>query len=339
MKKYFLAMLLTAITIVTLSCGENGVEPEKNYESGRRDYTWTVTEIKPGNESLYLTRIWGSSPNDVWSIGTSSWTATSLWHYNGMQWRCDSIPRAVQPSAIYGFSKNEVWLGNVNSSIWKYNGNDWVKYGEHKVAGFDNNFIINIAGKNNNDIYSVGFGNSSGNWQGVLMHYDGTIWSFVNIPKVKVGLQTIAIDSQNGELVMSGTDFDPTGFIAKLYSWDGTKMKELLSEQGWSFVTKLGEEIYATMNSKIYKYSDKQLTLWKDNTGTGINGNIICGRSRNDFFIGSTEGIKHYNGTDFTTVFPSSYEIQRGIIFEKDVFFNSYEFSTGKNYIIHGQLK
>ena len=338
MKKILIMLVLVALIMITISCSKSGIV-ETEAQPGRRDYAWTVTEIKPGNESLYLTRIWGSSQNDVWSVGTTSWTATSMWHYNGIQWNCDSIPRAVQPSAIFGFSKSEVWLGNVNSTIWKYNGTNWIKYGEYKVEGFDNNFIINMVGNNNNDIYSVGFANSSGNWQGILMHFDGYRWSFVNIPKVKVGLQTIAIDSKNGELVMSGTDFDPKGFIAKLYSWDGKELKELLSEQGWSFVTKLDDEIFATMNSKIYKYSDKQLTLWKDNTGTGINGNIICGRSRNDFFIGSSDGIKHFNGTDFTTVFPSTYEIQRGIIFEKNVFFNSYEFSTNKNYIIHGQLK
>jgi hypothetical protein len=336
MKKYFLAMALIAMIVVIISCEENGVEPEP--QPGRRDYTWTVTEIKPGYESLYLMRIWGSAANDVWSVGGSSSARTTLWHYNGNRWNCDSVYRAIQPSSIFGFSKNEVWLGNANSTIWKYNGKDWVKYGEYKVEGFDDNFIINIVGNNNNDIYSVGFGNSSENYKAILMRFNGYNWFFQSIPEVKVGLETVALD-ENGVLVMSGTDYDRSGFVAKLYYWDGKELKELLSEQGWSFVTKLGDEIYATMNSKIYKYSDKQITLWKDNTGTGINGNIICGRSRNDFFIGSTEGIKHFNGTDFATVFPSTYEIQRGIVFENDVFFNSYEFSTGKNYIIHGQLK
>lgn len=123
-----------------------------------------------------------------------------------------------------------------------------------------------------------------------------------------------------------------------MYCWDEGSLIELLSNYGYSFVTKLGDEIYATLGSKIYKYFDKQLTLWKDNTGTGINGNIICGRSRNDFFIGGNGGIYHYNGTDFSIIYRTELTVQRGTIFKGDVFFIGTDYSKGKNYVIHGKL-
>ncbi len=315
-----IATLLSLFAILN-SCNSSSTEPES--QPGRRDYVWTVDTINPGNESLLLVSIWGSSANDVWAIGASSYSATSIWHYNGRQWRCDSIPRYVQPFAIYGFSSNEVWLGNANSTIWKYNGSQWSRFGDYKVDGYDKLCINYFAGASQSNIYGVGFVElyNANKWKGLIMHYNGNSWGFVNVPETKVSFETVVIETKSGILVMSGTVYDPTGFVAKVYCWDGKELKELLSGSGWSFVTKLGDEIFVTHSSKIYKYSNKQLTLWKEASVMGSNNNIICGRSRNDFFIGSNNGIAHYNGTDFTTIYQTDLTVQRGITFESDVFF------------------
>ena len=338
MKHKIIIGLIAVITIITNSCKDNGAGPE-TLEPGRRDYVWNVDKINPGGESLYLGRIWGSSAEDVWAVGPSSWTATSIWHYNGSFWHCDSISRNVNPFAVFGLSNNEVWLGNSNSTIWKYDGAGWSQFGEYKVKGFDRVDINYFDGLSTFNIYGVGFTDSNDDAKAIILHYNGSIWDFINIPDIKVGLETVAIEPKTGILVMSGTVYDPSGFIAKVYSWDGGTLKELLSGSGWSFVTKLGEEVFATLDSKIYKYSDKQLILWKDNTGTGINGNIICGRNRNDFFIGGNNGIVHYNGADFKTIYSTGLTVQRGITFDKDVFFIGTDYVNGKNYIIHGQIK
>lgn len=306
MKKIILLLML--LILILNSCGENGVEPVP--QPGRRDYVWSVDSLDPGSESLFLVRIWGISANDVWAIGVSSYSATSIWHYNGQQWRCDSIPRFIQPSSIFGISKNEIWLGNANSTIWKYNGSQWFRFGDYKVNGYDRTNINYFDGTSANNIYGVGFADIYNSYivKAIIMRYDSFNWTFVNIPNVTVGLETVAIEAKSGVFVMSGTVYDPSGFTAKIYCWDGKELKELISGSGYSFVTKLGDEIFATLNSKIFKYSDKNLILWKDNSDTGIYGNIICGRSRNDFFIGSSDGITHYNGTDFTTIFSNQYE-------------------------------
>jgi hypothetical protein len=339
MKPLIKTAALIYLFSVLVSCNRNPTEPEP--QPGRRDYVWTVDSLDPGGESLFLLRIWGQSPNDVWAIGASSWSATSIWHYNGKQWRCDSIPRYVQPDAIYGFSKNEVWLGNHNSTIWKYKGNQWSLVGEYKVDGFDMLSINYFDGMSQSNIYGVGFVElrNANKWKGLIMHYNGYSWAYVNVPETRVSFETVAIEPKIGVLVMSGTVYDQAGYIAKIYCWDGKELKELISGSGYSFVTKLGDEIFATHNSKIFKYVDKNLILWKDNSNTGIYGNIICGRSRNDFFIGSSDGITHYNGTNFETIFRTNLRVERGIIFENDVFFMETDYTTRKNYIIRGQLK
>ena len=339
MKKKIFVVIVSLAVLILNSCNSNPVDSPP--QPGRRDYTWTIDEINPGQESLNLVRIWGISPSDVWAVGSSSWTATTIWHYNGVQWRCDSTSRNVQPFAIFGFSSNEVWLGNSNSTIWKYDGTKWYQFGEYKVTGFDRIDINYFDGTSRKDIYCVGFADiyNSNTAKAIMLHYNGSDWSFVNIPTTKVSFETVAIDQSSGILVMSGTVYDPAGFVAKVYCWDGKELKELLSDYGWSFVTKLGTEIFATLGSKIYKYNNWQLTLWKDNSGTGINGNIICGRSRNDFFMKAQDGITHFNGTDFETLYTTNLTVERGITFDKDVFFIGKNYSSGKNYIIHGQLK
>lgn len=339
MKKKIFVVVISFTVLVLSSCNNNPVDPQP--QPGRRDYTWTIDEIKPGDESLYLGRIWGSSPSDVWAIGSSSWTATSIWHFNGVNWRCDSTSRNIQPFAIFGFLSNEVWLGNSNSTIWKYDGTKWLQYGEYKVNGFDRIDINYFDGTSRENIYGVGFADiyNSNTAKAIIMHYNGNNWNFIDIPTTKVSLETVAIEQKSGTLVMSGTVYDPSGFVAKVYCWDGKELRELLSDYGWSFVAKLNDEIFATLGSKIYKYSDKQLVQWKDNSGTGIGGNIICGRSRNDFFMKAPDGITHYDGADFMTLYKTNLTVERGITFEKDVFFIGIDYSLGKNYIIHGQLK
>jgi hypothetical protein len=234
-----------------------------------------------------------------------------------------------------------VWLGNSNSTIWKYNGASWSKFGEYKIDGFDFTGFDSMMGNAFNNIYVVGAtqNNTTLNYKAIIAHYDGVAWKFENVPTTKTGLSAVEIDPKTGTLVIAGLTFENKIFTVHLYYWDGKELKELLSEiGGWSFVTKLGDEVCAWMNSKIYKYENKKLVLWKDNTGTSTLGNVICGRSRNDFFIGSGEGIKHYDGTDFATVFPTNWAVRRGIVFEKEAFFIGDEYTTGKNYIIHGKL-
>ncbi len=341
MKKKIFVVIVSITVLALSSCNSNPVDSPP--QPGRRDYTWTIDELNPGNETLYLMRIWGSSPSDVWAVGRSSWTATSLWHYNGIQWRCDSIPRNIpNPTGLFGINGNEVWLGNGNSTIWKYDGTQWLQYGEYKITGYDYMLIEDFDGTSRDNIFGVGGAaiNNSNTYKAVIMYYNGAGWSLISIPDVKVGFEFARIDPRSGVLVISGTIYDPSGFVPKVYCWDGKELKDLaFNGPGDSFVTKLGDEIFVSVGSKIYKYSNKQLSLWQDNTNTSISGRLWCGRNMNDSFMQDANGISHYNGTDYSLLYKTNLYVGLGTIFEKDVFFIAYDHTTGKDYIIHGQLK
>lgn len=82
----------------------------------------------------------------------------------------------------------------------------------------------------------------------IIMHYNGYNWNFINMPDLMVHFETIAVEHKSSRLVLSGTVYDPKGFVAKIYCWDGKELKELISGYGNTFITKLGDEIYATHN-------------------------------------------------------------------------------------------
>jgi hypothetical protein len=341
--KHLAITLSTAIIIVTaiLSCGEGITEP--NYPPGRRDYVWTVDTLNPGDETLLLVRIWGSSPKSIWAIASSSWSATTVWYYNGSAWRCDSIPRGIFPTALFGFSENDVWIGSSTSKIWRYFGTTWSVFSEHKISGYDVTVLNNFDGLAPRDLYAVGFADNyrSEKAKGVILHFNGGEWNNVGIPEKKMSFGTVAVD-KNKTLVMSATEIKNNMFYASLYTWDGRELIEHISDYGWSHVTKLSNgEIFATLNTKIYKYNDKKFTLWRENSDVAINNNIICGRNRNDFFMSNHIGIWHYNGFEFQLLYkyPKTNQIEtlNGIIFENEVFFLANDFTSGKSYIIHGK--
>jgi hypothetical protein len=339
--KCLLLLFIISFFIVFEESCSHPTEPSTNQPAGRRNYSWTVDTIKTADELLF-TSMWGISDTNVWATGSSGSSRLTIWHYNGSTWGCDSIWRPLNPWAIIGFSQNEVWLGSINSTIWKYNGSEWQQYGSYKINGYDNILIQNFDGLSSNYIYGVGGAEvyNSNTYKGIIMEYDGTTWKFVNIPFIKIGFVDGKIDKSSGILILEGTVYDTTGWISKIHAWDGNQLKELYSGYTYANVGSVQHEVLVSINKKIYRYSNGQLALCKDLSNTDCIGKIWCGRSENDFFMCSSTGIGHYNGTDFITIFTkNNSNICAGYIFDKDVFFIMNEPDNSFiNYIIHGKL-
>ena len=94
--------LLFPIVLIIMNCSDNPVEPKY----GNRNYIWTQDTI---NTSNTLMRMWGSSPNDMWTI--SSGLKKSIFHYDGVSWTTDDVFRLVSPYSIWGFSDDDVFIG------------------------------------------------------------------------------------------------------------------------------------------------------------------------------------------------------------------------------------
>lgn len=333
MKQKILLVFVTLSFLSINSCDDDIVGPQP----GRRDYVWTEDTIKVTDDYLLLTRIWAYSPTYVWATGESA--AFKVWFYDGKSWQLKNAERA-KPGAVWGAGMNEVWIGDKYNKIWKYNGSGWSLFQEFKIEGFDNINIEDMSGSSSNDIYAAGaaVNYTTNNYKGIILHYDGKKWNFVNIPDLKVSFDNIEIEKKTNRLFLLASNYD-NGFLDKIFVYDGSGIKEVISSYDGFGLGSIEGEIYINTTPKLlYKYVNNNLVLWKDFSGTTFQYNIH-GRSEKDFISGSSDGIGHYNGTDYQTIYKTSLEINGIAVLEKDIFAISRDYSTGNNVIIHGVLK
>jgi hypothetical protein len=338
MKTNVIIIIILFGLIIINSC--NGItEPE--LQPGRRDYMWSVDTIKTGNEVIILLDIWGSSPDNIWGIAMAS-AQYSIWHYDGLNWTRDYGDRRISPWAIWGVNKYEVWMGNQNSTIWKYNGTNWNLHTELKIEGYDNIIIQDLYGNSYNNIWGCGYAeiHNTDKYIGILTKYNGTKWEIINIPDTRIGFGQITIDEKSKNLIISGTVYEqnPPAMTFKIYSWDGKELKEIFSSLSDNSISSVGGKVYMVNSRKIYRYNQDRFEYLKEFPDTKFLG-WLFGRNEKDFFAIALDGIGHYNGTDFTTVYKTESWTRGGFIFDKDVFFIMHNFQNRLNTVVHGKLK
>ncbi len=99
--------------------------------------------------------------------------------------------------------------------------------------------------------------------------------------------------------------------------------------------------IYFYFEKKIHKYENGEFVVYKDLSNSNVNGMKIVGRSINDFFINTSEGIGHYNGTDLKTIYKTNETVGMfdAAIFKKEVFFLVSNNTYNKYYVVKGILQ
>ena len=339
--QYLVLLLILFLSLnLNLSC-EKGTEPEQ-LKPGRRDYTWTVDTLNINLPNYLTYRFFeGNSPNDLW-LGTldASYDA-SLWHYNGDKWETVFFP-GYATSALCLSEDSSLWVGTKNSTIWKGFKGDWVDRIDINIDGFEDVKIFDFCYKSENDIYGVGVaGNyNTHHYMGIIMHYNGLEWKLIKIDEIRISFDKIVFQEKENIFFIFGLKQDNGVFSNSIYLFDGENIKNLLTENHDIYISQIDNIAYIDNDRKIYKYKDSSLVLWKDFNGTGFNSGIV-GRSENDFISSAFNGIWHYNGIDGKVIYETELDVQSKIMFEKDIFVASEEFTAGgrKYIIIHGKLK
>ncbi len=329
--------LIIICTLIFISC--NTTEPpidDDNLQPGRRDYFWTADTLWT-QDFFGITDMWGSSPNSIWMVAGGTSAKDCLWYYNGVKWARYNQLLSPELTTVFGASSEEIWLGDAYGSIWRNRGSSWQKFQQLSLAGFDNIVIVSIYGNSANSLYIVGFANENTGtyYKGIILKYDGTNWKFLNIPDIRVGFYDIK-RMKNGKYLISG-DSDNT---YKLFVFDGVGTLTEIHSGFYPGLNEMKGEVYISINNKIYKCVNDKLELWKEFPANLYYGNVL-GRSEKDFFGSGYEGILHYNGTDLVNLYSTQLDLHGAFIFEKDVFFDSYNRTgSGYNYImIRGTLK
>ncbi|HSH52764.1 MAG TPA: hypothetical protein VK982_13650, partial [Bacteroidales bacterium] len=148
----FLLTALLTIIFINLSCEDNPVTPNEP-PPGRRDYTWEVDTVDAPNTSYY--RMWASAPDDIWLVGQGTWEH-SIAHFDGDKWSTYGVPEMNVAKSIYGFSKNNVYIGTAGGGIWNYDGSSWQQVAELTKNGNSNIVFDNMWGEAPNNLYAFG---------------------------------------------------------------------------------------------------------------------------------------------------------------------------------------
>ena len=285
------------LIILCISCQKNPTgKNDENYTT--HNYTWEIdTLYSPEAMQIYMSDIWGTNDNDVWTVGHSDHYDYQIWHWDGSVWGNinPKIP-GDRPSfqEIIGFSGNDIWM--VGYGIYKiindptlydreyilhYDGSDWQRFQEIKAPG-----CLSVWGTSSDNMY---FGCDSG----VVLYFNGTTW-------VK---QSTGTDAQ----ICSIWGFDSGHVFATGYSWS-TSTYYFFEKDGedWvfcgdgnyddygNFIWGLDfNHFYCVAGTGIKFYKNREWIDWLNARGL----NCVFGSAKNNIFAAGYKNILfHYNG-------------------------------------------
>ena len=341
-KYLILIIVIFTILIAQNSCKDSPVAPNNNLQPGRRDYTWTVdTLFIP---FTYLERIWGSSPNDVWAIGSGDADKT-IYHYDGNKWSNDGKSRGINPFALWGFGPDDVWIGGYGP-LYHYDGKDWNRDFEYVNPDFIHLGIQDIWGDSPDNVWAIGFADSSDVRIGVIFHYNGNSWNRVNIGFTRTTMMRIKRGEKTSDNyfiwgIRENNEGDDT---TKILEFDGRKLKELHSSifdrYHLNFVQLIDKEVIFLIDNGLFYYNYGKFKKIIENDSIKILDNIT-GTNIKNIFWSMRDGITHYNGLNIKYVlnFSDEIRIRESIAFDKEVFFLANNFNNSLSIIYHGILK
>lgn len=165
---------------------KNGKIPASSTSQG----AWNVVyspNVRTGSDFYGVAAI---SSNDVWAVGSV------IEHWNGTKWRVVSNPipsTANSPGFLRGVtavSANDVWavgyfydfvnkLFVTQTLIKHWNGTAWSVVASPNV-GTGYNFLMSVAAISTNDVWAVGYYNTSSGQGTLTEHWDGSSWSVIH---------------------------------------------------------------------------------------------------------------------------------------------------------------
>lgn len=341
--KQKILFVLTAIYFLTvISCKDDIFGPD----SGRRDYTWTVDTLNYPNATLL--RLWGNSSSDLWATSPGE-AGKSISHYNGLSWSSYSVGGMNTPHSIWGDSYNNVFIAALGGEVWKFDGSKWNKFASVTKDGHTDIAFNNIWGKSKNDFYVfggypdtiVGAYNSS-----VIAHYYNNKWEVLNTSSVFGLVAHLYENLIDGKIYFQalkiGGAIHPDSTIIYEYA-EGKFCKLYSSVWAWgeqAFLSHINNEVYFILGNKIAKRANGEFQTFLKIDNPNFY-QLMWGRNNRDLFFYMTDGLVHYNGSNFEYLLhfdkPRTH-IFGSALFEKEVFFLVYESATNLNLIYHGKI-
>lgn len=178
---------------------------------------WTVVPSpNPGTNANELEDVVAVSSNNVWAVGYYTASGNSslsvILHWDGTSWTQVASPSPASfLNDLYDIdavSANNIWAvgyswnaGSAHSTlIMHWDGTSWNIIPSPNANQFQNH-LASVSALSANDVWAAGsYIHSSGKWQTLVMHWDGTAWTILPTPNLLLEnnyLQSISVLSTN----------------------------------------------------------------------------------------------------------------------------------------------
>lgn len=208
---------------------------------------------------LELHGVWGSSPEDVFAVGAGG----VVLHYDGMKWTRMQTPASVSLEAVWGRSATDVYAVGYGGIILHYDGSTWEAQrgftvgsekwltdiwgtpegnlfavgsevlrsggsGWTRMSTPPVDMLLGVWGSSSRDVFAVGVG-------GVIIHYDGVIWSQMTAPARDGDLLGVWGNSHEDVFAVGDRKrWGPVGCCSDVLHFDGTGWRVLKGMTGQS---------------------------------------------------------------------------------------------------------
>jgi hypothetical protein len=148
-----------------------GLDKRNNWSRGFLAHwngtAWEDADFDLSAEYVAMSGVWGSSPSDVYAVGSSS-SIGIIYHFDGTSWRqVDGVPTTGAFTTVGGSGPNDVWAAGVESTIAHFDGEQWsVLQSPIRI------WATSVWSTSATDAYISGYSSTAGST--IVLHYDGT---------------------------------------------------------------------------------------------------------------------------------------------------------------------
>lgn len=300
---------------ILLSACQNSTGPDGQTDPCQ--LVWTAdTLLYPGSVQTMMGAIWGSSANDVYTVGHCDCsTSGTMYHYDGKVWEPVKLSQtvggplkgAIFLKHVFGFSPRDVYAvgeKTVHSYdepygvIIHYNGHTW-----EDIDIPQKEWLRCIYGDAPDNVWAAGN-------QNTLFHYNGSQWQTDSLPhpgypgfEVSIAGKTMTGDSINGIYLATYSIIESVPWD-HLFMWDGNHW--CVQDSGMEYTEKGINRLWMSPSGTLYKTSydgvhqrinDQWEAISEDMSCFGIHGTA----DDNIFITADLDGgrVFHYNGADW----------------------------------------
>ena len=309
-----------------------------------REYAWSIDTISyPGTFQTSMVDIDGTSPSDVYIVGSNSDGMANMYHYDGKSWTpLITDFSATELFAIQAFAASDIWVvgaryysGHDSSLMAHFDGSAWNQY---RVT--NGRYLNAIWGARGDDIWAAG-------GSGTVFHYNGNIWTKVPMDSRDRYYRLAGLSAQEvyllGERQVGVTSSIADYFILQKYN--GSNWLAVDSSSGPYEVFQFGPFQVAASFGTVYTLGYGVFTLhehvWHQEmtTNAPLQG-LFASNASNIFVVGQSSLIYHYDGTNWkqlANIVGDGWWLHAVWGTDTETFIVGHDASGRKSIVLHGK--